>query len=95
MAGPSMAARKAAQAKGAAMPPSKPGGAPRFPIRNASDLGKAIEAVGRVRPATDAARAKVRRYIIGRAKALGLSKQIPSSWNPDGSLGSDADGDDD
>jgi hypothetical protein len=81
-----MAARKAAQAKGQAMPPSRPGGPPRFPIRNASDLGKAIQAVGEVKPATDAARAKVRRYIISRAAALGLSKQIPSSWNPDGSL---------
>jgi hypothetical protein len=81
-----MAARRAAQAKGQAMPPSKPGGPPRFPIRNASDLDKAIGAVGEVRPATDAARAKVRRYIIGRASALGLSKQIPDTWQADGSL---------
>lgn len=77
------------------MPPSKPGGPPRFPIRNASDLDKAIEAVGEVRPATDAARAKVRRYIMARAKSLGLSSKIPSSWNPDGSLGKDPDGDND
>jgi hypothetical protein len=86
MAGPDMAARRAAQAKGAAMPPQSPGGPPRFPIRNASDLDKAIRAVGRVRPNTDQARAKVRRYIISRAGALGLSKQIPDSWNSDGSL---------
>lgn len=89
MAGPDAAARKAALAKGAAMPPLRPGGSPRFPIRNGSDLDKAIMAVGRVKPATDAARAKVRRYIIGRARALGLSSKIPSSWQSDGSVKDD------
>jgi hypothetical protein len=68
------------------MPPSSPGGAPRFPVRNGADLDKAIRAVGRVKPDTDAARAKVRRYIIGRASALGLRSKIPSSWQADGSL---------
>lgn len=61
-------------------------GAPSFNIQNAGDLDNAIRAVGRVRPNTDAARAKVRRYIIGRAKALGLSSKIPPTWNSDGDL---------
>jgi len=58
----------------------------RFPIRNRSDLENAIRAVGRVRPDTDAARAQVRRFIIKRARALGLADAIPNSWNSDGSL---------
>lgn len=79
----------ALKAKGHAMAPS--GGAdsgndPRFPIGNAGDLANAILAVGRARPNTDAERAKVRRYIIGRASDLGLSSKIPDSWNADGSL---------
>lgn len=57
-----------------------------FPIRNRGDLQNAIRAVGRVRPATEAERAKVRRYIIRRARALGLTSLIPESWNSDGSL---------
>lgn len=69
------AARRAAAAKGDAMP----GG--RFPIRNKTDLANAIRAVGRA-PASD--RDAVRRFIIRRAKALGAS--YPASWNDDGSL---------
>lgn len=72
--------------KGKAMPApgqDRPG---RFPIRNGDDLGKAISAVGRVKPPTEAARAKVRRYIISRAKALGLSSKIPNNWASDGTL---------
>jgi hypothetical protein len=61
-------------------------GEPSFNIQNADDLANAILAVGRVRPNTDAARAKVRRYIIARAKALGLSSKIPATWNSDGDL---------
>jgi hypothetical protein len=61
-----------------------PGG--RFPIRNASDLANAIRAVGRVRPNTEEARAKVRRYIIKRARELGLISRLPDDWASDGSL---------
>lgn len=72
--------RTNAAAKGQAMK----GG--RFPIRNAGDLANAIRAVGRVKPATEEARAAVRRHIIKRARALNLAKQIPDSWNSDGTL---------
>lgn len=57
-----------------------------FPIRNRTDLSNAIRAVGRVRPNTEAERAKVRRYIIRRARAIGATNLIPESWNSDGSL---------
>ena len=56
-----------------------PGG--RFPITNRADLSKAIQAVGRVRPNTEAARAKVRRFIVKRARALNLTSMIPHSWD--------------
>jgi hypothetical protein len=72
--------------QGKAMPPNKPGGGPRFPVRNASDLDNAIRAVGRASPHTDAQRAQVRKYIMSRAKALGLSSKIPDTWGSDGSL---------
>lgn len=58
----------------------------RFPIRNRSDLQNAIRAVGRTRPNTEQARAKVRRFIIRRARALGAADMIPDSWNSDGTL---------
>lgn len=80
MADISAAERKTAAKKGQAMQ----GG--RFPIRNKADLQNAIHAVGRVRPNTEQARAMVRRHIIRRARALGLTSQIPDSWNGDGSL---------
>lgn len=86
VASPDAATMRNLQKRGQAMPPQSPGGSPRFPIRNAADLDNAIHAVGRVKPATDAARAKVRRYIIARAKALGLSSKIPDTWNSDGDL---------
>ena len=87
MATPDAATMRKLQTQGKAIPNAS--GNPSFPIRNADDLSKAIRAVGRVKPDTDAARAKVRRYIIGRAKALGLSSQIPDSWSDDGSLKDD------
>lgn len=80
MAGLSAAERDKAESKGQAMP----GG--RFPIRNRADLEKAIAAVGRTRPNTPEARAKVRRFIIRRARALGLTNLIPDTWSADGSL---------
>jgi hypothetical protein len=86
MATPDAATMRNLRKQGKAMAPSKPGGSPKFPIRNADDLDKAILAVGRVRPNTESARQKVRKYIIARAKALGLSARIPDSWASDGSL---------
>lgn len=53
-----------------------------YPIGDADDLDKAIRAVGRGGADHDA----IRRYIIGRAKALGLSSKIPDSWNADGTV---------
>lgn len=87
MAAPDAATMRKLQTQGKAIPNAS--GDPSFPVRNADDLTRAIRAVGLVQPATDAARARVRRYIIGRAKALGLSSQVPDSWNADGSLKDD------
>lgn len=61
-----------------------------FPIRSgehgATDLNNAIRAVGRARPNTEERRAAVRRHIIKRARALGLTEEIPDTWNRDGSI---------
>jgi HK97 family phage prohead protease len=72
------AARKKLAASGAAMS---------YPIRPAdnhgkADLSKAIHAVGRGSGSRDA----IRRHIIKRAKAIGLSDMIPGSWASDGSM---------
>lgn len=69
---PTQASRDQSAKAGTALP----GG--RFPINNRADLHKAIQAVGRAKPED---RAKVRAFIKRRAKALGLSNLIPSSWN--------------
>lgn len=72
--------------QGKAMPApgqDRPG---RFQIRNREELQDAIHAVGRVRPNTDEARAKVRRFIMRRARALDLADLIPDTWAADGSL---------
>jgi hypothetical protein len=82
MAGPDTATRKRLVKSGKAMPDSGTGSGGRFPIRNASDLRKAIKAVGRARPED---RDKVRRYIMRRARELGLSNLIPDSWKSGGS----------
>lgn len=92
MAAPDAATMRKLAAQGKAMKNAK--GDPSFPIRGAADLDNAIRAVGRVKPATDAARAKVRRYIMARAKSLGLSSKVPDSWQSDGSLKDDGDSDD-
>ena len=90
MAAPDAATMRKLQSQGQAIPNAS--GDPSFPVRNAGDLAKAIRAVGLVQPSTDAARARVRVYLIARAKALGLSSQIPDSWNADGSLKDDSGG---
>jgi len=92
MATPDAATMRKLQVQGKAL--KNASGDPSFQVRNADDLDNAIRAVGRVRPDTDEARARVRRYLIQRAKALGLSSRIPDSWADDGSL-KDNDGDGD
>ena len=75
---------KSMAAKGQAMKNAT--GEPSYPIADAEDLSNAIHAVGRGGSSHDA----IRRHIISRAKALGLSSRIPDNWNPDGSM-SDSD----
>ena len=72
--------------QGKAMPAPNDERAGRFPIEDAADLQRAIEAVGRVRPPTEDARAKVRRHIIARAKMLKLQAKLPPDWADDGTL---------
>jgi hypothetical protein len=79
VAGPTADQRRKAESKGQAMP----GG--RFPIRNRDDLLKAIKAVGRAKGGEEGRRA-VRRFIIKRARALGLTSLLPDNWSSDGSL---------
>lgn len=83
MAGPDMSTRKTLAKQGKAMPDGDSGG--RFPIRNEADARKAIQAVGRAKGG-EAGRAAVRRFIMKRLIALGLTRLKPDNWNPDGSL---------
>jgi hypothetical protein len=53
-----------------------------YPVKSKSDLRNAIKAVGRGGADHDA----IRRHIIARAKALGLTDMIPDNWGPDGAL---------
>jgi hypothetical protein len=76
--------RKNLAQQGKAMSGSEGSGG-RFPIRNAGDLANAIRAVGRAKGGEEG-RKKVRRFIIRRARELGLSSRIPDAWNSDGSL---------
>ncbi len=71
---PSAAQRRQMAGSGQAMP----GG--RFPIPDEAHLRAAIKAVGRAKGDHDL----VRRFIIRRAKALGLTNLIPSNWGQDG-----------
>jgi hypothetical protein len=57
-----------------------------FPIPNRESLEDAIHAVGRTRPNTPQQRARVRRHIIKRARALNAIGLIPDTWNSDGTL---------
>lgn len=52
----------------------------RYPIRNRNDLSNAISAVGRAKGGAEG-RAKVRRHIVKRARALGLTSMIPDTWD--------------
>lgn len=75
--GPSKPVRKKLVTQGKALPDGGTGSGGRFPIRNADDLKKAIQAIGRVKPGD---RPKVIAFIKRRASALGLSNVIPASW---------------
>ena len=86
MATPSAKKMKSLVNQGKAIPAPNQDRPGRFQIENSSDLDNAIRAVGRVRPNNDAARAKVRRFIIRRAKALGQSGKIPDNWDSSGNL---------
>jgi hypothetical protein len=86
MAGPDTSTRKRLAKSGKAMPDTGQGTGGRFPIRNRSDLAKAIRAVGRASGGEEGRR-KVRRFIMRRARELGASNMIPDSWNSDGSVG--------
>jgi DNA-binding ferritin-like protein len=70
-AGPSQKVREKLAKSGEALPDGS------YPIRNVSDLRKAVHAYGRSKPSD---RAKVRRHISKRAKALGKPDMIPDEW---------------
>jgi hypothetical protein len=82
---PTAAHRAAALAEGKALPSASGGGsgAARFPITNKDQLRKAIAMVGLAKGDPK----PIRRFIMARAKAMGLSDMIPAQWNPDGSIG--------
>jgi HK97 family phage prohead protease len=53
-----------------------------YPCADQEDLRRAIRAVGR----GSASHNTIRKWLIGRAKLMGLSSLIPSNWASDGSL---------
>jgi hypothetical protein len=67
----SMKARQRLASEGKALPDGS------YPIRNGGDLKNAIQAYGRSKPSD---RAKVRRHIVKRARALGKPEVIPNEW---------------
>lgn len=77
MAGPDTSTRKRLVKQGKAMPDGGTGSGGRFPIRNETDLRKAIKAIGRAKPEDQA---KIKRFIMARARALKLANLIPDTW---------------
>jgi 2'-5' RNA ligase superfamily len=75
---PTAEKRRRALQHGHALPPlhGGEGGAARFPIENESDLKKAFRMVGLAKGDKGA----IRRYIMRRARALGLGHLIPAHW---------------
>lgn len=65
--------RETAESKGEAME----GGS--FPIRDKEDLKRAVKAFGRAKD-----KAKAKRHILKRARALGAMDLIPDTWKKDG-----------
>lgn len=49
----------------------------RFPVPDVEHLRKAVRAYGRAKPAD---KPKVKRHIIARAKAMGVSHKLPDKW---------------
>jgi hypothetical protein len=77
----SMKARKRLAGEGKALPDGS------YPIRNAGDLKNAVQAYGRSKPSD---RAKVRRHIVKRARALGKPEVIPEEWKTASIVAEDA-----
>lgn len=77
----SMRARKRLASEGKALPDGS------YPIRNSGDLKNAIQSYGRSRPGD---RAKVRRHIVKRARALGKADMIPENWKTASVMAEDA-----
>lgn len=75
------AARRTLLKQGKALPPAKPGGPPRFPINDRSDVQSAVRLIGQV-PAGQQPR--VKRHILKHAKRLGAMSVIPDGWSTDG-----------
>jgi hypothetical protein len=71
--------------QGKAMPAPGQDRAGRFPIKTKDDLQNAIRAVGRVTGGEEE-RAKVRRFVIKRAREMNLQDLIPDNWASDGTL---------
>lgn len=82
-AGGNYAAHQMAQLGAKGMAFKNPDGHWSFPTATPGDVQRAIQAIGR---APEPVRAAVRRYIMARARKLGLSHLIPSSWASDGAL---------
>jgi hypothetical protein len=76
LAGPDIAARRAALAKGQALPPLPGTDRPRYPITDSDSLDDAVRAVGRGKTAHAGLRAFIKRV----AAKLGLSSRIPADW---------------
>jgi hypothetical protein len=83
------AARQYCLSQGWAMGPD--GSYPVRPANNhgADDLGKAIHAVGRGGASGDT----IRKFLIGRAHAIGETDQLPDTWSVSGALVSAGTGD--
>lgn len=60
---------------------TSPGGS--FRINNEADLRKAISAAGSVAGGPEE-KARVRKLVMRKAKAMGKGNLIPSNWNADG-----------
>jgi hypothetical protein len=54
-----------------------------YPVGDRENLLRAIHAIGRSGLAD---KTPLRKFIIGRAAALGVSRMIPASWSSDGTL---------
>lgn len=84
MADLNMEMRRKLLKQGKALPPNKPGGPPRFPIKTADDVGDGVGLVGQV---PDSQKPMVRRHLIRNAKKVpgGMAK-IPDNWLANGQL---------